>query len=262
MPTSGVSRYARLLVLCVVVVTAAAGSAGAQDQSRPRSHPGSTRDFLFGAPRGSVALRGSWVFARANSDLFDFVTDQLTLDTSDFNAPAIGAEVALAIGPRLEAVGGFEWSKSTAPSEYRRFVDNNNLPIAQETSLQNVHVSGSIRYALRPRGQAISRLAWVPRGVTPYVGAGAGAVRYEFLQRGDFVDFVDLSVFDDVFQSKGWAPSAHVFGGADLQIFRLVFVQVEARYLWSSGELGSDFIDFDPIDLAGFRTTAGISVLF
>jgi hypothetical protein len=53
-----------------------------------------------------------------------------------------------------------------------------------------------------------------------------------------------------------------VFGGADLQIFRLMFLQLEARYLWSSGELGPDFIDFDPIDLAGFRTTAGISVVF
>jgi hypothetical protein len=260
--TSGVSRYVRAVALYVIAMTAATVPAVAQDQGRPRPHPGSTPDFLFGAPRGSASVRGSWVFARAGSDLFDFVTDQLTLESGDFNAPAIGGEVGFVIGPRLEVLGGVEWSKSNTPSEYRRFVDNNNLPITQETSLENLHLSGSIRFALRPRGQSLSRLAWVPRGITPYVGAGAGAVRYEFTQRGDFVDFVDLSVFPDFFESKGWSPSAHVFGGADLQIFRLLFLQVEARYLWSSGELGPDFIDFGPIDLAGFRTTVGISVVF
>jgi hypothetical protein len=260
--TSGVSRYVRALGLYLAMTIAGSAPVFAQDQARPRRHPGSTPDFLFGAPRGSASVRGSWVFARAGSDLFDFVTDQLTLESSDFNAPALGGEIGFAIGPRLEVLGGIEWSRSTAPSEYRRFVDNSNLPITQETRLQNVHLNGSIRFALRPRGQSLSQLAWVPRGITPYVGAGAGAVRYEFTQRGDFVDFVDLSVFPDYFESKGWAPSAHVFGGADLQMFRMLFLQVEGRYLWSSGELGPDFIDFDPIDLAGFRTTAGISVVF
>ena len=262
MPKSGFRRYARVLAIGLAAVVAAAVPAHAQDPRPPSRQPGSTRDFLFGEPRGSVAVRGSWVFARAGSDLFDFVTDQLTLEPGDFNAPAIGAEVGVAIGPRLEALGGIEWSRSTTSSEYRRFVDNNNLPIAQETSLTNLHLSGSVRFALWPRGRTLSRLAWVPRGLAPYVGAGAGAVRYDFTQTGDFVDFVDLSVFSDVFQSKGWAPSAHVFGGVDVQVFRLLFLQVEGRYLWASGELDRDFIDFDPIDLAGFRTTAGISLVF
>lgn len=217
---------------------------------------------MFGRPRGAVALRGSWVFARAGSDLFDFVTDQLTLEPKDFDGPAIGGEVAIAIGSRLEVLGGLEFTKSSAPSEYRRFVDNNNLPIEQETRLKNLHLNGSVRVALIPRGHSVSRLAWIPRGITPYIGGGAGAVRYEFTQTGDFVDFVDLSVFSDVFVSKGWAPSGHVFGGADIQVYRMLFLQIEGRYLWSSAKLDADFIDFDPIDLAGFRTTAGVSFLF
>ena len=262
MSKRGVSPYARVLAVCVAATVSTAIPSAAQDPDPPRQHPGATRDFIFGRPHGSISLRGSWVFARASSDVFDFVTDQLTLETRDFLAPAISAEVGIAIGSRLEALGGFEWSKSSTPSEYRRFVDNNNLPITQETELENLNLTGSIRFALRPRGQSLSRLAWIPRGITPYLGAGGGAVHYDFLQRGDFVDFVDLSVFSDVFHAKGWAPSAHVFGGADVQIYRLLFLQVEARYLWSSGTLGSDFIDFDPIDLAGFRTTAGINLLF
>ncbi|MGH9346935.1 MAG: hypothetical protein ACRD26_06665 [Vicinamibacterales bacterium] len=252
----------RLLTLCLCSTLVAAIPAAAQEQGPPRPHPGSTPDFLFGRPHGSLALRGSWVFARAGSDLFDFVTDQLTLESGDFDGPAVGVEVGLAIGPRVEVRAGVEWSRSRAPSEYRAYVDNNNLPITQETHLRNVHVSGSLKVPLTPRGQAVSRLAWIPRGVAPYVGAGAGAVHYDFTQTGDFVDFVDLSVFTDVFQSKGWAPSAHLFGGVDVRLYRILFLQVEGRYLWSSGTLGPDFMDFDPIDLAGFRTTAGVSVLF
>src|SRR3989442_15860484 len=96
--------------------------------------------------------------------------------------PAVGVEAGVAIGSRLEALGGGEYSASTTPSEYRRFVDSLNLPITQDTQLKNVHVSGSLKIALRPRGESLSRLAWVPRAVSPYVGAGAGAVRFDFVQ--------------------------------------------------------------------------------
>ena len=247
------------LGFCVVSALLTAVPVAAQT---PRQAPGSTRDFLFGEPRASVSVRGTWIFARAGSDLFDFVTNQLTLERRDFSAPALNAEVGVAIGPQLEVLGGVEWSNTHSTSEYRRFVDNNNLPIAQDTTLKNLHLGASVKYSLWPRGRTVSRLAWVPRGVTPYVGGGAGAVRYEFFQSGDFVDFVDNSVFTDAFGSKGWAPSGHVFGGVDLQVFRLMFLQVEGRYLWASAKLDRDFVDFDPIDLAGFRTTAGVSFLF
>ena len=247
----------------LVAALTMAGTAFAQAPGdRPQPHPGATADFLFGRPHGSLALRGGFVFARAGSDLFDFVTDQLTIDGGDFNAPAVGGEIGIVITPRLEALAGIEMNSSRTPSEYRRFVDNNNLPITQETKLKTVSVTASLKVSLTPRGRRISRFAWIPRGVTPYAGAGGGAVKYDFVQVGDFVDYVDLSVFPDVFQSKGWAPSAHVFGGADLQVYRRLFVQLEARYQWASGTLSRDFIDFDPIDLAGFRTTAGVSVLF
>lgn len=262
MPDRPRTTCARAAAACLSILLLTPASGAAEDQERPRRHPGSTRDFLFGRPRGSIAVRGSWIFARAGSDLFDFVTSQLTLDASDFNTPAIGTELGVVVGNRLEILGGFEWSRSSTPSEYRAYVDNNNRPITQETDLENVHLGGSVRFALRPRGQSLSRLAWIPAGVIPFVGAGAGAVRYQFTQRGDFVDFVDRSVFTDVFQSKGWSPSGHVFGGAEVQLYRLLFLQLEARYLWASGTLEGDFVDFDPIDLAGFRTTAGISFLF
>jgi hypothetical protein len=262
MPSGYVRLQARAIVVCLFI-SGASGLAWAQDTNPPRQHPGATADFFFGQPKGSLAFRGTWVFARAGSDLFDFVTDQLTLDRRDFNARALGGQLGIVISPRLEAIADVEMTDTTErPSEYRDFIDNNAQPIEQETKLSTVSLTGSVKLSLRPRGRSISRLAWIPTGVTPYVGAGGGAVRYDFLQRGDFVDFVDLSVFTDVFESKGWAPTAHAFGGVDVQVYRRLYLQLEGRYSWAHAELDADFIDFDPIDLAGFRTTAGVSLVF
>jgi hypothetical protein len=227
-------------------------------QQEPDRRP----DFLFGQPAGSVGIHGSWVFARTGSDLFDFVTQQLTLDRSDFDAPGIGVDTTVNFLPRLAAQFGFEWSRKTTGSEYRAFTDNNSLPINQDTSLKMVHLTAGLRYALTDPGYEVSRFAWVPRRVVPFVGGGGGAVYYDFDQRGDFVDFEDFSVFRDAFRSKGWAPSAHVFGGLDVRLYRALFATMEGRYSYAHAKLSSDFVDFDPIDLSGFRISAGINVLY
>ena len=228
----------------------------------PSLGAGQTPDFLFGAPHGSIGLRGTWTFATAGSDLYDFVTNELTVDKSDFNMPGIGFDVAYRLTRRLDGQFGFEWGKNTTASEYRDYVDNNFLPINQTTSLKVIHLTGSVRFALTDRGHDVSRLAWVPRRVVPYVGAGGGVVYYDFAQSGDFVDFVDLSVFPDVFRSKGWAPSAHAFGGVDVRLFRGLYGSVEGRYTKATAKLGADVVDFDPLDLSGFRLAAGINLVF
>jgi hypothetical protein len=221
-------------------------------------------DFLFGSPNGTVGVRSGWNFARADSDLFRFVERHLTLDRKDFNAPAIGFDVEAAINSRASVVVGFDFSRSSRDSEYRGFVDNQRLPITQTTSLREMNLSGGVKFALTPRGREISRNAWIPAAVTPYVGAGAGALHYTFLQSGDFIDVDDpsLAVFPDTFRSSGWTPSAHLFGGVDLRVWRKIYLGGEARYLWSHATLDRDFIAFDPIDLAGFNVTGGIRFMF
>jgi opacity protein-like surface antigen len=251
------------LILCGATIAAAAPAdqAPATPANQP---PRPTPDFLFGEPRGAVGVRGSWVFARAGSDVFDFVRQQLTVDQRAFDAPAVGADLALTVTSRIDAVIGFEFSQASAASEYRNFVDNNRQPIEQTTQLKEANVGGTLRVALRPRGVGISRFAWIPRTVTPYVGAGGGFLWYEFTQSGDFVDVLspNLAVFSDVITSQGWTPSAHALGGVDVKVFRRVFATVEGRYLWAAATLQRRFEDFDPIDLAGFRVSAGLNVLF
>ena len=246
------------LPVILVLLMSGAANAGEQDPPPP---PRPAPDFLFGRPSGTLGLRVSWLSNRSGSDWYDFVTDQLTIDRKNFNGPGIGTDLGITISPRLDVMVGFDYSQSTTASEYRRFVDNNRLPIEQSTLLRGANFSGGLKFALTERGREVGRLAWVPRKVVPYIGAGGGAMWFQVRQNGDFVDYVDLSVFTDVFESSGWAPTAHAFGGVDVRVLRRAYVTFDARYTWASGNLGPDWIDFDPIDLSGLRLSAGINFI-
>jgi hypothetical protein len=254
------TRPLLVAALLVVIATTAAAQDEGRDPANAPSRP--TPDFLFGEPDGSIGVRGAWLFASANSDIYEFVQSRLTVDKRDWNAPVIGIDAAWAVNSRFDVGFGLEFSQAHKASEYRDFVDNNLLPINQETTLKERNIFGSVRFSLVPRGRSISRYAWIPRGFTPYVGAGAGALWYKFEQNGDFIDVADMSVFADYFSSSGYAPSAHVFGGSDIQLYRILFLTVEGRYVWSKATLENDFIGFEPIDLAGFRLSTGVNVRF
>jgi len=235
----------------------------AADNTTAQSTPSKrSADFLFSRPHGSIGVRGSWLFASAGSDLFDFVTSRLTIDKKDFNAPGVGGYVNVGVKSNLDAQFGIEYEKSNKPSEYRDLVDNNFQAIEQTTSLRSLNLMASLRVTLVPKGRSVSRFAWVPARVIPYVGGGGGAVYYEFQQSGDFVDYTDMTVFPDTFDSSGWAPSLHAFSGVDVQVYRSLYATIEGRYTKASAKLSTDFIGFDPIDLSGFKVSAGINLLF
>jgi hypothetical protein len=142
------ARISFLVPISSVALFAAGNPAAASAQDDSASAPPSgSPDFYFERPLGAVGVRGSWVFSRAGSDIFSFLTSRLTLDKGDFRAPAFAADLAIALTPRVDVVGGFEVARSSSTSEYRDFVDNNRQPIEQTTSLRTVNLTGTLRYA-------------------------------------------------------------------------------------------------------------------
>ena len=234
----------------------AAGAAGRGVQQRP--------DFVFGRPGFSLGIRGLWRQARADSDLYDFVTEELTLEKSDFNAPGIALDVGFALTSRLEALVGVDFGRSSARSQDREYpVDTEGIPIEQETELSQFGATGSLAFALAPRGRAIGQYAWIPARVVPYVGVGGGLTRYEFVQFGDWVDFVDLTVFTETFATKGWGLGGHLLGGVDIRMARRALLTVEVRRVWAQADvLGAFFGEFDPIDLGGLHMGVGVRFVF
>jgi opacity protein-like surface antigen len=260
-----IPTFGFVIVFSVLFGSTPASAGPEPDQGPPggaNTRPAPSPDFWFGQPRGSVGVRGGWLFAREGSDFFTFVQDQFTINSGDFNAPGIAVDVGLAIARRADVLFGFEYSGASSSSEYRDFVDNNRLPITQESSLHQINLTGSLKFALTPRGRPVSQLAWIPSTIMPYAGGGAGFMWYRLDQQGDFVDFVDFSVFPARFQSDGWTPSAHLFAGTDINVWKHLFVSVEGRYTWAAADLDRDFTGFEPLDLSGFKFTAGINFLF
>ena len=154
---------------------------------------------------------------------------------------------------------------STAESGNEELVRNYQTilhDLGFKTQMQEVNLSYGIKLALTPPGREISAHAWIPAAVTPYVGAMGGALWYKFNQSGDFVNFDDLSVFRDTVDSRGWTPSASFFGGVDVKAWKRVYVNAEARYLWSRATLDRSFSGFDAIDLTGMKVTAGLRYMF
>src|SRR5262245_35861698 len=81
---SAVYRLRGVLVYSTALVLLAS-PAFAQGQSADASAQSSTspQDFRLGRPHGSIGVRGSFVMASADSDIFDFVTDVLAIEKSD-----------------------------------------------------------------------------------------------------------------------------------------------------------------------------------
>ncbi len=217
-------------------------------------------DFLFKRPTVSVGVRLGYAFPRAGSEIFDFTREQLTVDKRDFNGLSAAGEVTVRATDRLDAALnlGVEWSNTR--SEFRDWVDDNDLPIEQDTRFTRVPVTLGVKAYLLERGRRISRSAWIPKKWAPYLGAGAGIVWYRFEQIGDFVDFDTLEIFFDEFESRGSSPVAYLAGGLDFSLGPRWLVNGEARYSWASAEMGRDFVGFDKIDLTGFKGMLGFSV--
>ena len=218
--------------------------------------------FLFGAPSGSLTIRGGYANASAGSDLFAFTTNQLTLNHRDFSSPTLDVDLALRTGSRTDVVFGGSFAGISKGSVFRHFVDQNNAEVRQTTTFQRVPLTVSVRRYLTSRGRSVGNFAWVPARFAPYVGLGGGATWYRFHQSGDFIDFKTNNIFPSTLESSGWAPTARGMAGAEYTISPRLALTGQETYTWAKGGLSNDFSGFNRIDLSGLSTTFGLSVRF
>ena len=255
------SGRGRLAIAAAIAALAAALPLAAQAQSAGKG-------FLFQEPRWTFGVRGGFDRASANSDIFDFVTNELTLERSDFSALNVSTDLAYSVRPRLDLALSAGYARSKAPSEFRRYVGTDDLPITQTTEFVRIPLTASLKAYLLPRGRTIGSLAWIPSRFSPYVGVGGGAMRFSFEQEGEFVDqeSENLDIFRDQLVSDGWAPTAHVLGGFDFSLSPRWGLSTEARYSWGRGDMlndiDDDFQGYHRIDLSGLSATMGLHVRF
>jgi hypothetical protein len=249
------NRFGRFLGRGVLLVALSLVAGHAQAQ-------GAGDGFLFKPPKGSVSFRGGFDRASTGSDLFAFAADQLTLSRGDFSSLTFATDVDFQITAAVEVRFSVGVSRSTIPSEFRDWVDNDRQPILQTTGFNRVPITASLKTYLFGQGRRVGHFAWVPARYAPYVGGGGGVMWYRFKQSGDFIDFATTRVFHDYFDSSGVTPTAQAFAGTDISLSPRFAVSTEGRYQWARAPLSRDFSGFERIDLSGFALTAGFSIRY
>jgi len=218
--------------------------------------------FLFRQPQGSMTLRLGVARPFATGDPFSDFSSNLTLSSSSYTAFDVGGDLAFTVAPRLDLVFSGGWQGSSAPSEMRKWLDANNQPIRQTTTLQRVPVTVSLKWYLGSRGRSVGRFVWVPSsGIVPYVGAGGGLMYSRLHQWGNFVG-TDTVIYSDAYASESWTGTVHAFAGAELPLGPRIVLSAEARYAYAKTALGPDFQGFGDMNLSGLSLTLGLGVRF
>ena len=231
----------------------------------PQIHAqGRRSDYLLGRPKATLTLRIGAARPNASNGVFAFADSLLTLGPDSYLGANFGGDIGVPITQRLELQFSASSATRRVQSEYRDFVDNRDLPIEQSTQLRRTPLSMGVRYNLTPAGRNVSRLAWIPARVVPYVAAGGGAMYYRFRQNGDFVDFRsnNLDVFSARLEAKGWAPLAYASSGVTWAILPSVALNTELRYDHSSTPMRGDFTGFDKTSLSGVALNTGLQFRF
>jgi len=218
--------------------------------------------YLFHSPKASLSLRVGVAKPTADSRVFSFASDQLTLDRGDFTGVSLGADLDFAITSRVAIQMGTSLSTRSIGSNYRDFVDNDDAEIEQNTSFRRAPVTAGVKVYLMSPGRSLGRFAWVPSRIAPYVAAGGGLMYYKFRQSGDFVDFENFDVFASTLESSGWTSTAYGSAGVNYSLSARMGLVTEARYERARAPMSSDFVGFDRIDLSGFTLSTGLHLRF
>jgi hypothetical protein len=130
--------------------------------------------FMFKEPTVTLKLETGYLARLANSDIFDFTRQELTVSRHDFYGPVIGGEIAVRVNQRVDIAVGVSHSQSAKDSHFRTLVDLDDNEIEQTTQLRTTPIVVTARYYTKDRGRSVGRFAWVPNRFAPYVGGGVG----------------------------------------------------------------------------------------
>ncbi|MEP6835300.1 MAG: hypothetical protein ABJB74_18085 [Gemmatimonas sp.] len=224
------------------------------------TQPLSGDGYLFRQPRASFTLRGGYSQPAATGDVFSHAIRNLTLGRSDFGALNVTGDVGIRLLSRLslQFTGGF--SESNADSEMRYWIDNNDQPITQTTTVIRAPLMAGLRLDLTSPGRSVGKLAYIPSRITPYISGGVGSMYYKFRQVGSFKDDNSLDVLDLTLETTGRSFASYGAIGADISLMPTLAFTTEARYESSHARpSGYSFGDFDRLDLSGVTATVGLT---
>jgi len=179
--------------------------------------------------------------SRVENDVLVINRQYLLFDINDFHAMTVGGDWAVSLGEYFEAGAGFGFYQRTVPTLYADWVNADGSEIVQDLHLRIMPLTAIVK--ILPLGSK--------RAFQPYVGAGLGVYFWHYSESGEFVDFVDGSIFRDTFADSGTSVGPVAVFGARGRVSSNALIGAEARLQWGKGDLSKDFLS-DTIDLGGY----------
>lgn len=225
---------------CLALVAALVWAPAAQAQRYDdRSH-------MFRVRAGLYQLEG-------DSTYWDDAEVEFTGDVDDFEDVVAGLDYRMGLGSgRLGLLVSASGYGGESDRSYRDFVDNFGDEIVHTASLDVAAFTAGLTLHLAPRHAAVQ----------PYVGAGGGVYLYDLEERGEFIDFDDGEIFDELFVTDGNATGYFFLVGLDVPVSRNLALFAEGRWHRVEDELSDDFDGLGDIDLGGREISAGLAFSF
>jgi len=201
----------------------------------------------------SLNLKIGWFKPTLDSDLWEINIENLAFDKRDMTDIYYGAEFEFFMNRivSLAFEGGF--FQKNIFSLYKDWEYEDGSPIYQNLSLSIY--SFELNFKLYPLGNK--------KGFFPFLGAGAGIYAWRYEQWGDFINFEDLSITQDVYAETNTIDLGfNAKAGIGFRFTRTVGIIFEAKYQYIKGHLSSFFEGFENLDLGGLTFNLGLNILF
>jgi hypothetical protein len=220
--------------------------------------------FLFRAPRGSFTFRTGYELANTSGEPFTILERETTIGPRSFDAFNLGVDFGYFMTKRLDLTLTLDVSTRTKSAEYREW-EENGQPIVNQSTFDRAGFAAGLRYNFVDRGRQISALAFIPARTIPYVGLSGGAISYEFVQKGDFVEPTTDStarIFADELHTDGASFMGQAYAGVERRLSARWSLLGEARYTHATAKLVNDYSGLGNIQLSGLALNVGATVRF
>lgn len=212
---------------------------------------------VFGLASGllssqSISMKIGLFVPQLRSELWEINLENLTFGRADMTNVVYSGEYEFYFDRHVSLALELGSYSKTVFAEYKDYTMENGAPIYQNLSLRIVPIEACLK--LYPLGHR--------RGVSPFLGFGAGVFAWTYQQWGDFINFEDGSVTGGFAETRRFGFGLNGRLGLVFRFqSRLAFL-LEGKYQYLKGRLSEYFQDFDRLDMGGFTANAGIIIYF
>ena len=236
----------------------------------------------------TISLKVGYFVPGLKSDFWDAEMANMNFRKSDFQAATFSFAYEWFLTRELSLVIGIDSYSKSRTGSYKDYVgirfDDGDFAFPAQYYYGDYVPGHTLSVSVTPLQLSLKVAPFGRQGkVIPYLGLGVGLYFWSVRMQGDFVDFNDKYIYDptgyadpiypiysvDATEGRNFgriALGGQAFGGVQVPIANRLTLDVEAKYSYAKGKMGTDpnegFHGFRPLDLGGVQFSLGIDYWF